>query len=145
MAWGFPNYQWRRVQSILERQSGHNCSSSSLFFSQLLCIWTLQECECRFSLSNSDAYIISSIAWYQFVDPFYVLQLLHLILGENRRGNMSSDVCVHFVGGGLAGITAASATYPLDLVRTRLAAQVLAAYLGWFFFFWSCEDISCRE
>ncbi|KAH7548161.1 hypothetical protein JRO89_XS14G0076000 [Xanthoceras sorbifolium] len=26
--------------------------------------------------------------------------------------------------GGLAGITAASATYPLDLVRTRLAAQV---------------------
>ena len=37
---------------------------------------------------------------------------------------MSSDVCVHFVGGGLAGITAASATYPLDLVRTRLAAQV---------------------
>ena len=33
---------------------------------------------------------------------------------------MSSDVCVHFVGGGLAGITAASATYPLDLVRTCL-------------------------
>ncbi|KAL8508991.1 hypothetical protein ACS0TY_016252 [Phlomoides rotata] len=30
---------------------------------------------------------------------------------------------VHFVGGGLAGITAASATYPLDLIRTRLAAQ----------------------
>ena len=52
------------------------------------------------------------------------------LLGENRRGNMSSDVCVHFVGGGLAGITAASATYLLDLVRTRLAAQVLAAYLG---------------
>lgn len=32
---------------------------------------------------------------------------------------------VHFVSGGLAGITAASTTYPLDLVRTRLAAQVM--------------------
>ena len=48
---------------------------------------------------------------------------------------MSSDMCVHFVGGGLAGITAASATYPLDLVRTRLAAQVMLAYLVYFYFF----------
>ncbi|XP_057971047.1 uncharacterized protein LOC131159868 [Malania oleifera] len=38
------------------------------------------------------------------------------------------DFCVHFVGGGLAGITAASVTYPLDLVRTRLAAQTNAIY-----------------
>ena len=38
---------------------------------------------------------------------------------------MSADVSVHFVSGGLAGITAASTTYPLDLVRTRLAAQVM--------------------
>lgn len=37
---------------------------------------------------------------------------------------MSADICIHFVGGGLAGITSATATYPLDLVRTRLAAQV---------------------
>jgi hypothetical protein len=37
---------------------------------------------------------------------------------------MRSDYCLNFVCGGLAGITAASATYPLDLVRTRLAAQV---------------------
>lgn len=58
---------------------------------------------------------------------FYVLQLLHSIIGENRRGNTSSDLSVHFVGGGLAGITAASLTYPLDLVRTRLAAQVMLA------------------
>lgn len=44
---------------------------------------------------------------------------------ENRhRESISSNVFVHFVAGGLAGITAASATYPLDLVRTRLAAQV---------------------
>lgn len=40
---------------------------------------------------------------------------------------MGADACVHFLGGGLAGITAASATYPLDLVRTRLAAQVRLA------------------
>ncbi|KAI9078312.1 hypothetical protein K1719_039688 [Acacia pycnantha] len=41
---------------------------------------------------------------------------------------MSADLCVHFVGGGLAGITAATATYPLDLVRTRLAAQTKVVY-----------------
>ncbi|KAK4582022.1 hypothetical protein RGQ29_025259 [Quercus rubra] len=62
----------------------------------------------------------SSVSFYAYER---YKNLLHSILGENRRGNMSSDVCVHFVGGGLAGITAASATYPLDLVRTRLAAQ----------------------
>lgn len=39
---------------------------------------------------------------------------------------MGADICVHFVAGGLAGITAASVTYPLDLVRTRLAAQVVS-------------------
>lgn len=51
---------------------------------------------------------------------------MHLIPGFESRGkNMSADVLVRFVGGGLAGITAASLTYPLDLVRTRLAAQVL--------------------
>ncbi|KAL8504722.1 hypothetical protein ACS0TY_016051 [Phlomoides rotata] len=50
--------------------------------------------------------------------------ILRLIPGlDGRRGNSSSDFFVHFVGGGLAGITAASATYPLDLIRTRLAAQ----------------------
>lgn len=46
------------------------------------------------------------------------------MLGKNYKGNASTDLFVHFVGGGMAGITAASATYPLDLVRTRLAAQV---------------------
>ncbi|XP_062167819.1 LOW QUALITY PROTEIN: uncharacterized protein LOC133874010 [Alnus glutinosa] len=54
--------------------------------------------------------------------------LLQLVLGENRRGSTGSNICVHFVSGGLAGITAASATYPLDLVRTRLAAQTNAIY-----------------
>ncbi|KDP24542.1 hypothetical protein JCGZ_25106 [Jatropha curcas] len=50
--------------------------------------------------------------------------LLQSFLGlERQRGNATMDLAVHFIGGGLAGITAASATYPLDLVRTRLAAQ----------------------
>ncbi|PNY09390.1 mitochondrial substrate carrier family protein b-like [Trifolium pratense] len=49
--------------------------------------------------------------------------LLHSALGENHRAKASSDVFVHFVSGGLSGMTAASALYPLDLVRTRLAAQ----------------------
>ncbi|KAJ6922430.1 hypothetical protein NC652_016160 [Populus alba x Populus x berolinensis] len=44
---------------------------------------------------------------------------------EASRGNGTADLAVHFIGGGMAGITAASATYPLDLVRTRLAAQLL--------------------
>lgn len=43
---------------------------------------------------------------------------------ENQGENISADLCVRLVSGGLAGITAASITYPLDLVRTRLAAQV---------------------
>jgi hypothetical protein len=43
---------------------------------------------------------------------------------QSNRDNISADLCIHFVGGGLAGITAATSTYPLDLVRTRLAAQV---------------------
>ncbi|XP_051132061.1 uncharacterized protein LOC127252087 isoform X2 [Andrographis paniculata] len=57
---------------------------------------------------------------------FQILKSIPVIhgLGENRHG----DSFVHFVGGGLAGITAASATYPLDLVRTRLAAQRSAIY-----------------
>ena len=51
-------------------------------------------------------------------------QSLHSILGESLKGNATAALGVHFVSGGMAGITAASATYPLDLVRTRLAAQV---------------------
>ncbi|CAN1304012.1 Mitochondrial substrate carrier family protein B [Linum perenne] len=42
---------------------------------------------------------------------------------ERQGGNSTADLAVRFLGGGLAGISAASATYPLDLVRTRLAAQ----------------------
>ncbi|KAK9180198.1 hypothetical protein WN943_029405 [Citrus x changshan-huyou] len=41
---------------------------------------------------------------------------------------MSSNRFVHFASCGLAGITAASVTYPLDLVRTRLVAQTKVIY-----------------
>ncbi|PSS09854.1 Mitochondrial substrate carrier family protein like [Actinidia chinensis var. chinensis] len=55
--------------------------------------------------------------------------LLKLIPGlESHRRSASADIFVHFVGGGLAGMTAASVTYPLDLVRTRLAAQRSTIY-----------------
>lgn len=47
----------------------------------------------------------------------------------NHRENMTADVGVRLLGGGLSGITAASVTYPLDLVRTRLAAQVISLVL----------------
>lgn len=53
------------------------------------------------------------------------IQVLQLILGVESQGeNITADLCIRLVGGGLSGITAASVTYPLDLVRTRLAAQV---------------------
>ncbi|CAI9297613.1 unnamed protein product [Lactuca saligna] len=46
----------------------------------------------------------------------------------NNSESAAADACVHFVGGGMSGITAAMATYPLDLVRTRLAAQRSTVY-----------------
>ncbi|KAJ4969922.1 hypothetical protein NE237_003021 [Protea cynaroides] len=63
----------------------------------------------------------SSISFYAYERYKNSLQL---IPGMQSHGeNLSADICVRLVGGGLAGITAASLTYPLDLVRTRLAAQ----------------------
>ncbi|KAK1570366.1 hypothetical protein Q3G72_000809 [Acer saccharum] len=68
----------------------------------------------------------SSVNFYAYE---HYKKLLHVIPGvQTRRESMSANLCVHFVAGGLAGITAASATYPLDLVRTRLAAQTNVMY-----------------
>ncbi|TXG49863.1 hypothetical protein EZV62_025738 [Acer yangbiense] len=68
----------------------------------------------------------SSVNFYAYE---HYKKLLHVIPGvQTRRESMSANLCVDFVAGGLAGITAASATYPLDLVRTRLAAQTNVMY-----------------
>ncbi|KAG8376957.1 hypothetical protein BUALT_Bualt09G0118100 [Buddleja alternifolia] len=68
----------------------------------------------------------SSVSFYSYEQYKRILKSIPGLDGHG--GNPSADVFVHFVGGGLAGITAASATYPLDLVRTRLAAQRNAIY-----------------
>ncbi|XP_031381038.1 mitochondrial substrate carrier family protein B-like isoform X2 [Punica granatum] len=68
----------------------------------------------------------SSVNFYSYEQ---YKKLLHMIPGlEKYRNNMTAELSMHFVGGGLAGITAATATYPLDLVRTRLAAQTNVIY-----------------
>ncbi|CAA2971497.1 mitochondrial substrate carrier family B-like [Olea europaea subsp. europaea] len=61
---------------------------------------------------------------------------------DGHGGNASAGILVHFVGGGLSGITAASATYPLDLVRTRLAAQRNAIYYQGI---WHAVRTICRD
>lgn len=68
----------------------------------------------------------SSVNFYAY--ERYKSFLQNALGHKNQRRSASSDAFVHFVGGGLAGITAASATYPLDLVRTRLAAQTNSLY-----------------
>ncbi|XP_020202265.1 mitochondrial substrate carrier family protein V isoform X2 [Cajanus cajan] len=68
----------------------------------------------------------SSVNFYSYE---HYKKLLKMVPGlQSHRDNVSADLCVHFVGGGLAGITAATSTYPLDLVRTRLAAQTNFTY-----------------
>lgn len=74
---------------------------------------------------------LSIYKFYSVLIVFFLFQFLYMVTGmENHRESISSNVFVHFVAGGLAGITAASATYPLDLVRTRLAAQVCSFFIA---------------
>lgn len=68
----------------------------------------------------------SSISFYTFERYKNLLQLMVGV--ENHATNFGADVFVRLAGGGLAGITAASVTYPLDLVRTRLSAQTNVNY-----------------
>ncbi|PIN11673.1 Mitochondrial solute carrier protein [Handroanthus impetiginosus] len=68
----------------------------------------------------------SSVNFYAYEQYKSILKSIPGLDGHG--GNPQADIFVHFVGGGLAGITAASATYPLDLIRTRLAAQRNAIY-----------------
>ncbi|KAJ6830887.1 mitochondrial substrate carrier family protein B-like [Iris pallida] len=68
----------------------------------------------------------SSISFFSYE---HYKNLLQLVPGFDRHKDyVSADICLRLLGGGLAGITAASITYPLDLVRTRLAAQTNQIY-----------------
>ncbi|GJN31003.1 hypothetical protein PR202_gb19357 [Eleusine coracana subsp. coracana] len=67
----------------------------------------------------------SSISFYAYERYKTMLQM---VPGLEKNGGFGADVGVRLLGGGLSGITAASMTYPLDLVRTRLAAQTNTAY-----------------
>ncbi|KAL0929203.1 hypothetical protein M5K25_001147 [Dendrobium thyrsiflorum] len=68
----------------------------------------------------------SSISFYAY--EHYKNMMQSIIASREHKEYISSDVLVKLVSGGLSGITAASITYPLDLVRTRLAAQTNIMY-----------------
>ncbi|CAH9087626.1 unnamed protein product [Cuscuta europaea] len=68
----------------------------------------------------------SSVNFYAYEHYKKILKSIPGFYGNERHAG--ADVLVHFVGGGLAGMTATCATYPLDLVRTRLAAQRSTIY-----------------
>ena len=55
---------------------------------------------------------------------------------EGNQESLGVGMGTRLLAGGGAGITAASLTYPLDLVRTRLAAQVhfVTSIIGIFMF-----------
>lgn len=82
----------------------------------------------------------SSVNFYAYEHYKKFLQSIPSIdsCGEDARTNAG----VHFVSGGLAGITSALATYPLDLVRTRLAAQRNAVYYRGM---WHALETICKE
>ncbi|GAB2299713.1 hypothetical protein Dimus_033768 [Dionaea muscipula] len=68
----------------------------------------------------------SSVSFYSYERYKNLLQSLPGL--ESDSENIGAHLFVRLAGGFLAGITAATATYPLDLVRTRLAAQTNVIY-----------------
>ncbi|CAO2209037.1 unnamed protein product [Urochloa humidicola] len=65
----------------------------------------------------------SAISFYSYD---HYKNLLQMVPGLDRDSNNVG--VVRLLGGGLAGITSASITYPLDVVRTRLATQKTTRY-----------------
>lgn len=63
----------------------------------------------------------SSISFYAYEQ--YKMSLLSMAGIDGEEGSLGVGMGTRLIAGGAAGITAASLTYPLDLVRTRLAAQ----------------------
>ncbi|KAG6487306.1 mitochondrial substrate carrier family protein B-like [Zingiber officinale] len=68
----------------------------------------------------------SSIIFYAYEEYKHLLYSIPAL--GNHRNNASLDACVKLLGGGLAGLTAASIAYPLDLVKTRLSVQTNTMY-----------------
>ncbi|MED6169446.1 hypothetical protein PIB30_021437 [Stylosanthes scabra] len=73
----------------------------------------------------------SSVNFYAYEQYKKLLKTIPIL--QSHTDNVSADLCIQFVGGGLAGITASASTYPLDLVRTRLAAQTNTTYYSGIF------------
>eukprot|EP00249_Psilotum_nudum_P007238 c20419_g1_i1 orf=579-1655(+) len=63
----------------------------------------------------------SSISFFAYEK--YKTVLVQLMGSERLQDSLGIGMGTRLIAGGAAGITAASLTYPLDLVRTRLAAQ----------------------
>ncbi|KAK9168304.1 hypothetical protein Syun_000444 [Stephania yunnanensis] len=82
----------------------------------------------------------SSVSFYAYERYKNLLQSVPGL--ESHRESIGADVCVRLLGGGFAGITAASVTYPLDLVRTRLAAQTNVTYYRGI---WHALQTICRD
>ncbi|XP_052177019.1 uncharacterized protein LOC127791208 [Diospyros lotus] len=82
----------------------------------------------------------SSVNFYAYERYKSLLKSIPGLESHNRSAH--TDNFVHFIGGGLAGMTAASMTYPLDLVRTRLAAQRSTIYYRGI---WHALHTICRD
>ncbi|XP_021769071.1 mitochondrial substrate carrier family protein B-like isoform X1 [Chenopodium quinoa] len=68
----------------------------------------------------------SSVSFYSYERYKNLLQSFPGL--ESSSENIGAHIFVRLTGGFLAGVTSAAATYPLDLVRTRLAAQTNVTY-----------------
>ncbi|XP_024527762.1 mitochondrial substrate carrier family protein B [Selaginella moellendorffii] len=69
----------------------------------------------------------SAINFYSY-EQYKAALLKWLGVESSGDDNSGARLLARFVAGGGAGITAAATTYPLDLVRTRLAAQTTSKH-----------------
>ncbi|XP_074279806.1 uncharacterized protein LOC141605072 isoform X2 [Silene latifolia] len=82
----------------------------------------------------------SSVSFYSYERYKNILQSFPGL--ENTSQNLTTHLFVRLTGGFLAGVTAAATTYPLDLVRTRLAAQTNVIYYNGI---WHALRTICKE